>query len=105
MIILKQPTHNIFYILNTYAEILKILEKNGITYSDWFYLKDQLNFGVTTANEDWRYTNDDPENPFAKKLHILHGDDAIIKYSDIIPNGKYPPLSEDDYFIKNSILK
>lgn len=95
-------THNIFYLYNVYADILKVLEKHNLTYGDWDALQNILEYSIDSSTRKRSERHMDLIS-FREEDPPDLSDYDLIKYDNIVPNGKYPIFDDDDYFIKNPL--
>lgn len=95
-------THNIFYIANAYADILKIIEKYNLTYGDYDLLQHLLEYGIDGSTQERSKRHKDLALFKDEALNL--NDYDYIKYDNIIPDGKYPIFDDNDYFIKNPYM-
>lgn len=93
-------THNIFYLYNVYADILKVMEKHGLTYGDWDALQNLLEYGIDSSTQKRSEKHTDLMS-FRDEEPPDLSDYDLIKYNIVVPQGKYPIFDNDDYFIKN----
>lgn len=92
--------HNIFYIGNAYADIVKIIEKYNLTYGDWDCLQNLLEYGIASSCKSRAEKYPDLINLRDTDPDDFSDEDLIL-YGNIISNSKYPLFDQDDYFIKN----
>lgn len=97
-------THNIFYIGNVYADILKIIEKYNLTYGDWDCLQNIMKYSIEGSCKSRAEKLKDGVS-FREAEPQDFSDYDYIKYDNVIPEGKYPIYDKDDYFIKNPYSK
>lgn len=93
-------THNILYLTNVAADILKVIEKHGVTYGDWPGLQNVLEYTIAGSNENLAKNYKDLCNFTGKEPPCFEDEDPIL-YANVIPNGKYPVYDDDDYFIQH----
>ena len=88
----SETTHDFAYIINVYAEIIKLLEKRGITYSDWECLNEHLQQVMMSVSTYYGYTQ--TEIGCLKKTLHSRGKDETIKYTDFLLDVSFPPFPE-----------
>lgn len=85
---MKNKSHNIYYLFNIYAKIIKDMADNNLTYADAKTILDECSFAL---NEIIKDIETDNRNSYGE----------IIKYSDFFTT-EYPPY--DDCATKNPYL-
>lgn len=95
-------THNIFYLYNVYADVIKVLEKHNLTYGDWDALQNLLEYGIDGSSK-FRAAKHIDAVSFREEDPPILTDYDLIKYDNLVLDGKYPIFDDDDYFIKNPL--
>ena len=88
----SETTHDFAYIINVYAEIIKLLEKRGITYSDWECLNEHLQQVMMSVSTYYGYAQ--TEIGCLKKILHSRDKDETIKYTDFLLDVPFPPFPE-----------